>query len=332
VSFQLISNWESSGTTPDHKNFDSSVRREGLIIAIGGGKGGVGKSFASVNLAQLYAQQGLKTLIVDLDLGSANAHTLLGVKQNSPTLSDFLRGDATQMEQIVTETDQENLFMISGSGDDLDIANVNDSSVERISSQIESLKYDIKILDLGAGTHNTTLSFFVMADHSLLVTNPDPTSLENAYRFLKAAFFKKFKNIEASFGVRKIVKEAMAQRNGLSIRRPKDLVTYLLKQEPHYSDRISDSLESLRIGIVMNQVRSKEDIELAESVTQICKNYFGFKASLYGYLDFDDAVWQSLRKRKTLCADCPSSHVVTQLQSVINFIGGKKSTKGQVAA
>jgi flagellar biosynthesis protein FlhG len=94
------------------------------VWPIGGGKGGSGKSFITSSLGQLSAELGKKTLIIDLDLGAANLHTLVGVPNPEKGLSDFIRRKIPLLQDTVVETPSENLFLISGAHDNFDVANL----------------------------------------------------------------------------------------------------------------------------------------------------------------------------------------------------------------
>ena len=83
------------------------------IYPVGGGKGGSGKSFLSANLGVLLAKTGKKVLLVDLDLGSSNLHTILGMKNPKKGLHDFLNKDCRNLDQAAVDTQVPNLHLIS---------------------------------------------------------------------------------------------------------------------------------------------------------------------------------------------------------------------------
>ncbi len=290
------------------------------IWAIGGGKGGIGKSFISCGIAHTLAKLGKRVVLVDLDLGSANLHTCLGLGFPKHTLSDFISSRVASIEQLLTPTLDPNLKFISGAHDALNVASLDEFTLQRIKHALKGLNYDYLLLDLGAGTSVPTLDFFTFADRSLLGLTPEPTSIENAYRFLKSAFYHKLKGIEHCFKAEKIVEEAMDQRNNKGIRSPWDLIHYLSKSHPHVGCKIEAELKKLNIHLIVNQVRSTEDLQIGESVEQICRKYFGLYTKYAGYLDWDDAVWQALRKGRPLVVECPQNHVVKQLRDIVMSI------------
>ena len=160
------------------------------IWAIGGGKGGVGKSFVAGNLGILLAQSGYKVILADLDLGGANLHTWLGVNSPPKSLSDFIGREILNISKLLIPTEIPGLSLISGAKDGVEIANLKYTQKRRFLSALRNLDADYIVIDLGAGTSYNTVDFFLLADSQLMVVIPEPTSIENAYRFIKNSFFR----------------------------------------------------------------------------------------------------------------------------------------------
>jgi flagellar biosynthesis protein FlhG len=132
------------------------------IWPIGGGKGGSGKSFLASSLGRLLAKSGKKTLLIDLDLGAANLHTMVDVSLSGKMFFRFYHKKNTcVLEDIVLGTPFPNLFLISGAHDNLDIANLPYDKKIKTLKAISKLKYEYILLDLGAGTAFNTLDFFL---------------------------------------------------------------------------------------------------------------------------------------------------------------------------
>ena len=122
------------------------------IWSIGGGKGGTGKSFLTGNLGVLLARHGLRTLLIDADLGAANLHTLLGLPHPDISLSDFINKNVPTLSETVLETPIPNLFLISGARNKLDVANLGYGQKTRMLRAISGLDYHTILLDLSSGT------------------------------------------------------------------------------------------------------------------------------------------------------------------------------------
>ncbi len=102
----------------------STTTRSPRIWAVGGGKGGVGKSLLAVNLGVALARSGKRCILLDADFGGANLHTLLGLSNPSVTLTDLLTRKAPRLSDVVVPTQTPGLFLISGSRAQLDQANI----------------------------------------------------------------------------------------------------------------------------------------------------------------------------------------------------------------
>jgi flagellar biosynthesis protein FlhG len=194
------------------------------VVAIGGGKGGVGKSLLSANLGIALSKRGARVVLVDLDLGGANLHTCLGVGQPQVTLSDFVDRRVLRLEDVLVPTPHERLSLISGAMDGLDSANPKHSQKTKLIRNLRNLDVDYVLLDLGAGTSFNVLDFFLVADTGVVVMLPEPTSIENAYRFIKAAFFRRLQTLAPDEDFAQLVSAALAPRDGTAAKTPWDVV------------------------------------------------------------------------------------------------------------
>jgi flagellar biosynthesis protein FlhG len=290
------------------------------IWAIGGGKGGIGKSFISSSLAICLSKLGKKVTLVDLDLGSANLHTVLGIKAPQQTLSDFVKGRAQTLNEVLVDTEIPGLSFISGFNDSLDVANVSQTQINRIVQSLRALPTPYVILDLGAGTADHTLDFFLAADQKIVAATPEPTSIENAYRFMKSSFYRKLKNAEVELGIHELVEAAMDGRAHNGIRSPADLIAHLKTDaqanNPSIVHRLEEEFTQLHMHILLNQIRTRGDIEIGHSMKSVSKKYFGMEIDYLGYIDHDNAVWQSLRKKRPLLIEFPYSSIVGQFLGI----------------
>ena len=105
------------------------------IWAIGGGKGGVGKSLTTANISICLALMGKKVVSIDLDLGGANLHTCLGTSIPDASLSDFLTKKVTHFGDLITPTPIKNLSIISGAQDEFGMANLKQLQKAKILNQ-----------------------------------------------------------------------------------------------------------------------------------------------------------------------------------------------------
>ncbi|SEM16697.1 flagellar biosynthesis protein FlhG [Stigmatella aurantiaca] len=297
----------------------SKRARPRRIIAVGGGKGGIGKTLVSANLGIALAQAGMRVLLVDADLGGANLHTCLGVGQPSATLSDFVRSNKTRIEDIILPTGVPQLSLIAGAQDVLDAANIKYAQKQKLLRSLTALPVDYLLLDLGAGTSFNTLDFFLVADHGVLVVLPEPTAVENAYRFVKAAFFRRLQQVEAQYGIEDLVESALTTREG-NLRTPHDFIAQVRKDDPAAGARLEKDLMSFRIRLVVNQARTDADMTVGNSVVSAWKKFFGLEMDDLGAIRYDDEAWRAIRKRRPVLLERPESPAAQGLQRIAGRI------------
>ena len=231
------------------------------IWAIGGGKGGIGKSLITGNIGITLARLKKRVLLVDADLGGANLHTTLGIGVPEMTLSDFLNRRVETIQEVIIKTSIPNLSLVSGAQDFLDAANPNFAQKARLLRHLETLDADYILLDLGAGTSFNILDFFLFADHGILVVLPEPTAIENAYRFIKSAFYRRFKRVVTSQNIKDLIDAAMNQKNSMGIRTPYDLIERIKQLEPESGAMLEIEMMKFRPKLVVNQVRTATHID-----------------------------------------------------------------------
>src|SRR5512142_1023447 len=230
--------------------------RSRRVISIGGGKGGIGTSLIAANLGIELARRGKRVVLVDADLGGANLHTTLGVDVPRRTLTDFIDRKVSRIEEVVTPTGIQNLGLVSGALDHLDAANPRHAQKMRFLRHVQQLDADFAILDLGAGTHTNVLDFFLVSDHGVLVLVPEPTAVENAYRFVKAAFWRRMRNVASVYGYDPLLKAVM---DGGTFRSPVELVASVSERDADAGRNLARHLEQFRPRLVVNQARTGQD-------------------------------------------------------------------------
>lgn len=153
------------------------------VITVASGKGGVGKSNLSVNLAIAYARSGKRVMVMDADLGLANINIMLNIipKYN---LYHVIRKQKT-MKEIILDTEY-GIQILAGASGFSKIANLNEEERQSFISELYALSnVDIIIIDTSAGVSNNVLSFVAAADDAIIITTPEPTAITDAYGIIK---------------------------------------------------------------------------------------------------------------------------------------------------
>jgi flagellar biosynthesis protein FlhG len=154
------------------------------IIAVTSGKGGVGKTFVTANLAAALSQAGSRVLVMDADLGLANMDIVLNLTPRV-TLHEVLMGE-DKLENVILQAPGGFSVLPAGSGL-AEYSRLTSEVRERLRQVLEELgvRYDCLLIDTGAGIADLVLYVASLADEILIVTNPEPTALADAYATIK---------------------------------------------------------------------------------------------------------------------------------------------------
>jgi flagellar biosynthesis protein FlhG len=291
-------------------------RQRRQIWSLGGGKGGIGKSLLAASLGYHLARLGKRVILVDADLGGANLHTCLGLAAPERTLGDFIRRRAERIEDVVMETGVPGLRLISGASDFLGAANIKHPQKVRVLNKIRSLDVDVVLMDLGAGTSFNIIDFFLISDVGILTVVPEPTSIENGYRFIKSALYRRLRGAAVRESVRQVIELAMDQRNPLGIRTPLDLLAAVEAEDREAVEPLKREMASFHPRFVVNQVRDDGDVPIGHQLVAACARHLGIHATYAGYVHYDDAVWQSVRHRRLFVLETPACRAAEEVRQL----------------
>jgi flagellar biosynthesis protein FlhG len=268
------------------------------VWALGGGKGGVGKSMITANLAIALARRGRRCIALDADLGGGNLHTILGVRKPHRTLSDFLNREVSSLSDVLCETSIPNLSLVSGSRAFLEMANPKHSQKERLLRQIRTLDADDLLLDLSAGSAFNVLDFFLEARRGIVVVVPEPTSLENAYHFLKAAFFRSLSRATREPQVRHVVEQVMKERDRLDVHSPRELIARVAALDRVAGRALEDQARTFQPLLIVNQARTPDHRRMGDDIALACREYLGTDVEYLGAVARDEQVHAAVSQRR----------------------------------
>ena len=302
------------------------------LIAVGGGKGGVGKTMLAANVAAAMARAGQRVIAVDTDLEGANLHTALGVPTPRVSLAEFVARRELDLERLVIDTPVPGLRMIAGTQSHLGVAHPRHFRRVELLGKLRKLAADWVLVDLGAGTHPSVLDYFLVGDDGILVLTPEPTSVENAYSFLRAAFYRRLRLAMSDEATRKLVTQAMDQGNERGIRTPHDLLREVRRISSAEGERLVNAVQGFRPRLVINGVRSAEDVRLGFAVRSVCRKYFGLEAEYLGYVNHDDAVSEAIRARQPVVQSHPQADASVYLNRIARKLIDDRARNQQTAA
>lgn len=293
------------------------------IWAIGGGKGGTGKSFLISSIGNYLALQGKKIVLIDADFGGANLHTFLGVAKPKVSLTDFLEKKVPLVD-LVVESGIDNMGLLIGTINSLSPDDMKYTQKLKLFRHIRSLDADYILLDLGAGTHFNTLDTFLLADKKIIVVLPEITAIENSYYFLKNAFFRQLMKTLRNRGFKELIQDAWKNREAYNIASLSQLIDYLRGTSETMKNLINRDLEKFRANIILNRVTSGQEVVIGRSIKSICKKYFSVDAKYVGYVEHDPIIPRCINKRQPFMQACPGTRCAREIEKVAeNLLDGK---------
>jgi flagellar biosynthesis protein FlhG len=286
------------------------------IWPIGGGKGGSGKSFLASSLGRLLAKSGKSTLLIDLDLGAANLHTMVDVCYPEKCFSDFITKKIPALEDIVLGTPFPNLFLISGAHDNLDIANLPYDKKIKTLKAISKLKYEYILLDLGAGTAFNTLDFFLASQNGIFITTPEPTSIENVYRLMRAIYLRRIRHYFTTVDFKALEKKVGHQSVDGSASKPEYIISVIKKEHPEKYTLIKKDFNSFRFKLILNQLRKQDNPALGEQICKIIRKHLGFSVDFAGNISYDEHVHDAICQRVSFLDRYPHTRAANDLREL----------------
>ncbi|MEE8581458.1 MAG: P-loop NTPase, partial [Myxococcota bacterium] len=277
----------------------------------------MGKSVVTVNLAVAMARRGQRCVLVDADLGGANLHTLLGVRKPDRTLSHYLNADIAKLSAVMCETPFPNLWLISGCDALLEMANPKYSQKQKLLRNLRHLDVDHVLLDLGAGSAFNVLDFFIEAQHQILVVVPEPTSIENTYHFLKAAFYRWLRKAAREFGVREAIERVLGEETRRRVRSPRELIEAVLRVDPVAGQALLERARAFSPMLVVNQTRTPEHRRVGWEISQACRDYLDMEVRYLGDLQRDDCVLEAVSQRQPVLHIAPHSPFSRDLEEIV---------------
>lgn len=217
------------------------------VITVTSGKGGVGKTNFTVNLALALAALDQRVLIIDADLGMANVEVILGCSAQYNILN--LLEDGLRITDVVAEGPRGIKFMAGGSGI-YHLANLSEAHLKHIVMQISLFDNwaDFILIDTGAGLSRNVLNFVMAADEVIIITTPEPTAITDAYAMMKA-----YKGQNGTAPLRLVVNRILDRDEGQMV------VNKLMRVSQRFLDLSIDSLgyvyeDRKMVKAVKNQV------------------------------------------------------------------------------
>lgn len=296
------------------------------IWAIGGGKGGTGKSFITSNMGMNLARSGNRVTLIDADLGGANLHSFLKVKKPKYSLTDFFE-NKVPLSDIIKDTAVPNLRFVTGDIRSLDPTGIKHAQKLKLYRHIKNISANYTLIDLGAGSDHNVIDSFLLADKMVMVTLPEITAIENMYHLIKKMLFRKLNYVLGKHGLRDTVKDAWQNRQPNKIKSIMGLVNYIMGVSPQAKAAVEKCLREFQVFIVLNQVKKPEDIETGASIRSVVKKHFGVDARYPGIVKYNQFFWKYVEELAAFRQEPLSTTTAIEVGEIVNNIIENKQMK-----
>jgi flagellar biosynthesis protein FlhG len=299
-------------------------KKDGEIWAIGGGKGGTGKTFITSSMGTYLAGKGKRIVLIDVDIGGANLHSFLGISRPKKSLSFFFE-KGVPLSKLALKTGIGNMNLISGDIHSLASDSIKFTQKLKLFRHILKLNKQYVLIDLGGGSHNNTIDTFLIADKMIAVIEPEIIAIENMYHFIKNSLFRKLKMSLRAYGFKEIVEYMWESREKYKIKNLNELIECLRNSFSHIGDILDKELSGFKIYLILNKVRSSQDIIVGSSIKSIFMKYLGLDTQFVGYLEYDDTIWRSIRERKPFMINYGTSRSAKEIATFTeNILQGRE--------
>jgi flagellar biosynthesis protein FlhG len=282
---------EASAPAPAPDAPKSRVR----LVAFASGRGGTGRSLLAANVAVYLAQAAKKVVAIDADPAGGPLHQLLGAPRPPRGFGEFLRGKIATLNELIVDTPIAGVGLVGGEGSAFGTTRPKQTAKATLAA-IAALDVDYAIVDLGPPDSTLALDLWLGADVPVLVTLPEPASVESTYRFAKSAFLRKLRSIR---GLDRLV----ASSNGPPVAA---LDIYrAVKQSGSPTEKLEQEIRAFRPTFVVNQTRTVQDLKLGTSIASAARRRLGHSMEYLGHIEADETVWLAARRHRSLVAEYP---------------------------
>lgn len=281
------------------------------IIPIASGKGGVGKSLLSANLAIALGQAGKKVVLADLDLGASNLHLAIGQNIKDKSIGTYLT-EKSSFQSIIEPTEYENVSFIAGDSQIPGLTSLKATQKQKLVRNFHSIDADFLILDLGAGTHQIILDMFLQSPQGILVTSPTVTATLDGYLFIKNCAFRlmytTFKSGTPGRNFLDSMKKNSDKMKSLYIPR---IIENLSQVDPQNAELFKKRLSQFSPRLVLNMIADPSESDRANRIRNSCSQYLGIDLEYLGLIFRDQLQDKALSSRLPVIIYKPNS-VISQ--------------------
>jgi len=269
------------------------------VITVAGGKGGIGKSMISASVSMVLAESGYRVTLVDADLGGANLHTVLGLYMPAKTLHDFMQRRVKTLEEIAIPTSIEGLRLVCGAPGIVGFANLEHWEKLKMIRHLRKLAADFVVVDIGAGTSLNEIDLFNSGEVTIVVANPEPTSIQECYNFLKVAIFRR---LHREFADSEIVLELLDRCKDPSHANDRRLLTEIgdeiMAEDRRDGVRFFKAVNGFAPKLILNRVFDYEETRDGLALQIAAQDLLQIKLDYLGYMSYDPNIPLAMRAQR----------------------------------
>jgi flagellar biosynthesis protein FlhG len=298
-----------------------------MVLPVGGGKGGIGKSVVTANVGLALARLEHSVIVVDADLGGSDLHNMLGQDNDQQGLGEVLTSKELEVDQVVHPALEPRMRFVPGDALVVATANPSFQKKRKLLHRIKKLDSDFILLDLGAGTSITVMDFFLTSPVSLLVMLPERPAVLSAFNFLKNAVFRALSRLFGRNAKTEAVLDTYRSRSrGPGAMKMSGVIAALEEAAPGEGMRAKHAVERWRPKLVLNRVRLMDDFVYASQLERWARDDLGLLVEVTGFLPEDDVVREAASKNlPALDIDprAPFCRAVAQMAQAMGSWAGK---------
>ncbi len=297
-----------------------SLKKEGPhIIAVGGGKGGVGKSMVSTMLAIVLGQMEFEVVLVDADFSGANLYGYVNIFRPEKPMQKFIDNRSRDINALAMSSPYPHVRFLTGTAQVAGHSQSLHALRHNVRKNLQHLQSHFVIIDLGAGSSFQNLDFFLLADDQIVLSTCDSLSLYDAYGFIRAALFRKIQHNALTWP--ELFKKLMVcgdLTKGDHIRTVPAFLKEHEKEVPGVCRLIKDETLQFTPRLLLNNVHPNDDHGRAQNLGLITQSVLNVKTESWGEIRHDPQVREAAVKIRPdlLTGDCAALHDVEHLMAV----------------
>lgn len=296
-----------------------AVPAKRTVYAIGGGKGGVGKTVITASLGIGLATLGYQVVIVDADLGGANLHTCMGILEPEFTFYHFYTLQKDNLSDILLDTPIANLKLISGACGTLGLANPRYSQKLRFINELRRINADYILLDLGAGSSFNVIDFFLAADYGIAVTSPEPMAIQETFNFIKISLMRKlFRQFKDNPDIMAKLEQEVFSGSGRLGSTLAAVIGEIQTFDAQAAEKMQNTISHFQPSLILNMVHSQDEIKEGLALRTAAEELLSIKMDYLGFIDYDDCVRKAVKELRPFVIDNPKSKASRSLAKLIS--------------